>query len=153
MIEVKLHFPDQKALLAFFAGTAPLVTADEKVAVAGITADKQVTGGKPQTNPAGTRTAAATEPANTETAAASPSSPKAGGRTTSTTSSPKENESSQETFDYPAFRAKVAKLAEKDRQGAVNLMAAFKVKTFKDLAPELLPEALKAVEAALVEVA
>jgi hypothetical protein len=181
MIEVKLTFASQAALLAFFAGTTPLVSADEKAAVASITAPvKEATTkpGKPAPAPAAasspqpaapkdvpTAEGKAQAPAATQaatgadqaaqaaTAGESPSEGKPAAAATSDAppASSSKPGESAEGIDYAVLQKAVFALAGKSRETMVELCAARGVKTFKELDPSLWGAALAAVNAALVK--
>jgi len=150
MIEVKLSFASQAELLAFFAGAKPLVSADEKAAVAAISVDKAVKPGKPQpAAPVTTPTATEAPAATTETVAESPSSPKATGPTTSTSSSPAPDASA--AVEYPVLKKAVFALASKSNPAAKALVEKYGVRTFQDLDPARWGEALADVNAELAK--
>ncbi len=169
MIEVKLSFANQAELLAFFAGTKPLVSADERTAVANITVDKAAKPGKPQ--PADTQTAAAGTAKGTtatespfdpnsdktqriprevieeakKSAAAQPAAAQQSAASTAASSD------SASGIDYAVLQKAVFALAGKSRETMVELCAARGVKTFKELPPDQWPAALADVNAALAK--
>lgn len=136
MIKVELTFPDQAALLAFFACSAPVasagVTAAEKAAVLEVAPDPKPKAEK--TAPAAdTKPAAASEPS----AAAAPSAAPA--------------PSPFVEVAYPELQKAVFALAQKSRDAAAEVAASFKVKTFKDLPADRWADALAAVKAKAAE--
>lgn len=130
MIQVTLNFPDQAAMLAYFA--APATPA----APAKVEAPKSVKAEKPAaTQPV------IEKPAPTTTATESPSDPKP----EASTSSAKPSDS----VDYPTLQKAVFALAGKSRESAAAVAASMGVKTFKELPESKWAEALAAVNVAL----
>jgi hypothetical protein len=150
MIEVKLNFASQAELLAFFAGTRTLVSADEKAAAAACAPPvKEATTkpGKPAPTPAANVAAPA---AKTETAAESPSEGKPVAAETpaaETASSAKPDASAP--VEYETLRSAVMTLAGKNKPRALEIIASFGVKTMKELDAARWGEALGVVNEAL----
>ena len=141
MIQVTLNFPDQAALLAFFAAPAALAPVP---AVKGeplkSTAEK-VTPTKPAKGEGADKPSA--QPATTAEVKADPKPQE------DTTSSAKPSES----VDYPTLQKAVFALAGKSRDKAAAVAGSFGVKTFKELPEAKWADALAAVNAALAEAA
>lgn len=137
MIQVTLNFPDQAAMLAFFAKPVPL---------APLPIIEQVET-KKSSKAAATPTATATAtPTPTVTApvapaAVSPSDPKPEASTSSSKPS--------DSVDYPTLQKAVFALAGKSRESAAAVAASLGVKTFKELPEAKWAEALAAVNVAL----
>jgi len=133
VIQVTLSFPDQQALVNFFANTGAM-SAPEKTAVADIAAVK-VPSPKPpkaqQSAPVAPAPVAAPAPATVEpeVAPAPAAAPAA--------------------VDYPTLQKAVFALAGKSRESAGAVAASFGVKTFKELDQSKWADALAAVNAAL----
>jgi hypothetical protein len=160
MIEVKLSFASQAELLAFFAGTKPLVSADEKAAVASITAPvKEATTkpGKPQPAPTPAATGADLAALAT-TAAGSPSEPPksaaaqpAAAQQSAASTAASSASTSGDAIDYSVLQKAVFALAGKSRETMVEMCAARGVKTFKELPADQWADALAEVNAALAK--
>lgn len=142
MIEVKLSFPNQAALLAFFAGAAG-VAASEKAAVSAITAPK------PAPTPAATVVAPA---ASTTPAAESHSDPKPAASATpaaSTASSQKPDASAgagaADPIDYADVSKAITDMVKSNRAHAVAVLAQFGCKKGTELKAEQYADFLKAL--------
>ena len=134
MIQVTLNFPDQAALLAFFA--KPAVEA----AAVKVEAPKSSKAAATHTATA-TATPTPTVTAPVAPAAASPSDPKPEASTSSSKPS--------DSVDYPTLQKAVFALAGKSRESAAAVAASLGVKTFKELPEAKWAEALAAVNVAL----
>ena len=140
MIEVKLSFQTQAAMLAFFATTAAAVSAPEKEAVSAIAAPK----------PAGTPAATVEAPvAKTTTATESPSDPKPAAAATSaasTASSAKPDESADGgAIEYATVAAAITSMVKTNREHAVATLAQFGCKKGTELKAEQFADFLKAL--------
>jgi hypothetical protein len=141
VIQVTLSFPDQQALVNFFAGQQAGTNRRASDVV------EKVEAKKPQSSKAAaTPTATVTAPAKVEPAVESPSDPKPVEPTGSSTKP-------SASVDYPTLQKAVFALAGKSRESAGAVAASFGVKTFKELPEAKWADALVAVNAALAEAA
>ncbi len=127
MIQVTLNFPDQAALLAFFAKPTMEVEAPKAEAPKTVSKVPKIT---------------VPAPSAVETPSPSSSSTVAAADTTS-------SEKPSASVDYPTLQKAVFALAGKSRESAGAVAASFGVKTFKELPEAKWGEALAAVNAAL----
>lgn len=140
MIQVTLNFPDQAALLAFFA--RPVVVVPTEVEAPKPAKAEKTTAATtaPKTSPA---------PTPTKTTEVTDPKPELEPTAPSTTSSAKPSVS----VDYPTLQKAVFALAGKSRDAAAAVAKDFGVKTFKELPEAKWGDALVAVNAALAEAA
>jgi hypothetical protein len=134
VIQVTLSFPDQAALVNFFANSGGAVSAPEKTAVADIAAVKVASPKPPKA-----QTAAPVAPAPVAAPAPATVEPEAAPAPAAAPAA----------VDYPTLQKAVFALAGKSRESAGAVAASFGVKTFKELPEAKWGDALAAVNAAL----